>query len=226
MLAALTSLQLSSHDLQFHHFNKSSKASASAYCIIAWGSHWSSTEGTRVMPSFLFIQSERSSRRIGEVSHLLIINGTNVTWQMSTVTSVVSSRKNDSSPIRNGGTKLWIVMDLNNSFLNTIRYVSRETRLLYAITTSRISTFYIIGSSVESPIFCDDNAFCTSYIASSQTTCIQNLLLMPPVVIDLSNRSRNPSFTNVDTGIIHRPNGTRWHWHNGTGTSSGIKVET
>jgi hypothetical protein len=118
---------------------------------------------------------------------------------------------------------LWIVMDLNNSFLNTIRYVSRETRLLYAITTSRISIIYIIGSSVESPIFCDDNAFCASYIALSQTTCIQNLLHMPPVVIDLSNHSRIPSFTNVVTGIIHWHNGTRWLWHNGTGTASGIK---
>ena len=65
------------------------------------------------------------------------------------------------------------------------------------------------GSSVESPIFCDDNAFCTSYIASSQTTCIQNLLLMPPVVIDLSNRSWNPSFTNVDTGSRFQHNEKR-----------------
>ena len=46
---------------------------------------------------------------------------------------------------------------------------------------------------------------------------------MPPVVIDLSNHSRNPSFTNMDTGIIHWHNGTRWLWHNGTGTASGIK---
>jgi len=175
------------------------------------------------MPSFLFIQSEQSSRRIGEVSQLLIINGTNVTWQMSTVTAAeekwfLPDQKRWNQIVNRHGS--------NNSFLNTIRYVSRETRLLYAIATSCISTFAIIGSSVESPIFCDDNAFCTSYIASSQTTCIQNLLLMPPVVIDLSNRSWNPSFTNVDTGIIHRHNGTRWHWHNGTGTSSGIKVET
>jgi hypothetical protein len=34
--------------------------------------------------------------------------------------------------------------------------------LLYTIATSRISTFSIIGSSEESPVFCDYNAFCTS----------------------------------------------------------------
>jgi hypothetical protein len=106
--------------------------------------------------------------------------------------------------------------------------------MLYAIATLSISIFSIIGSSEEYPMFCDDNAFCTSYIALSQTTCIQNLIRMYPVVTDLSNCSRNPSFTDVDTCIIHSHNGSRWHWlsglaqwqwHRGTGTSSGIKIK-
>jgi hypothetical protein len=141
MLAALTSHQSSSHDMQFTILINYPQPEH--HCSVLPEDYIGHRQKEHVSCHLSCLS--KVSDWVGELelshSHLLIINGTNVTWQLSNVTAAeekwfLPDQKQWNQIVNHHGS--------NNSFLNTIRYVSRETRLLYAIATSRISTFAII----------------------------------------------------------------------------------